>query len=81
VSTDPDVFNRIAALERKVSFLLQHLGIDADEAPAVTTDDEVMRLVRLGKTIDAIKLYRERTGVGLAEAKTAIDQLRSQLGH
>ncbi|MFE6996924.1 hypothetical protein ACFVAE_13250 [Microbacterium sp. NPDC057659] len=34
---------------------------------------EIDRLLAAGQPISAIKLYRERTGVGLAEAKRAID--------
>ena len=39
-------------------------------------------LVGSGKKINAIKLYRERTGVGLAEAKDAIEawERRYRLG-
>lgn len=32
-----------------------------------------------GRKIEAIKLYREQTGLGLAESKTAIDQLEAEL--
>ena len=32
-------------------------------------------LLHSGNQIQAIKLYRELTGVGLAEAKDAVDQL------
>jgi ribosomal protein L7/L12 len=38
-------------------------------------DEEVRRLVRAGKKIEAIKLYRQQTGLGLAQAKAAIDLL------
>lgn len=42
----------------------------------VPVDLETVRaLVREGKTIDAIKLYRQLTGVGLKEAKDAIDAM------
>jgi ribosomal protein L7/L12 len=37
--------------------------------------EELCRLIREGRKIDAIKLYREKTGVGLKEAKEAIEQL------
>jgi large subunit ribosomal protein L7/L12 len=40
---------------------------------------EVEALVISGKKIQAIKLYRERTGLGLREAKEAIDLLESSL--
>ena len=36
---------------------------------------EVQALVSQGQKIQAIKLYRERTLVGLAEAKAAIDRM------
>src|SRR5688572_29254598 len=32
-----------------------------------------------GQTIEAIRLYRETTGAGLAEAKTAVEQLEAEL--
>lgn len=35
--------------------------------------EESRRLVAKGKPIQAIKVYRERTGAGLKEAKDAID--------
>jgi len=34
---------------------------------------EELHLVRMGKKINAIKIYRDRTGVSLADAKAAID--------
>ena len=37
--------------------------------------ERVMILIRGGKKIQAIKLYREATGAGLAEAKAAVEQL------
>jgi ribosomal protein L7/L12 len=47
---------------------------EAHLAPA-----EVDALVRAGQLIDAIKLYRETHGVGLAEAKDAVEARRAQL--
>lgn len=38
--------------------------------------EECRRLVAEGKTIQAIKVYREHTGAGLKEAKDAIDRYR-----
>jgi ribosomal protein L7/L12 len=54
------------------------------QAPDVTTGTpstpeawmvEVQQLRRDGKLINAIKLYREHTGVGLREAKDAVEAL------
>jgi ribosomal protein L7/L12 len=41
--------------------------------PAGDVTEEVRALVRAGRMIEAIKLYRERTGAGLKEAKDAVD--------
>ena len=43
-------------------------------------EGEVLRLLGAGKKIPAIKLYRERTGVGLKEAKDAVEALGEQHG-
>ena len=37
-------------------------------------------LLRAGRKVEAIKSLRERTGVGLKEAKDAVDLLERQLG-
>jgi ribosomal protein L7/L12 len=48
--------------------------------PGPALDDEafaahLLVLLAAGQKIEAIKLYRERTGVGLKEAKDAVDAL------
>jgi hypothetical protein len=45
--------------------------IDGEDFPT----DDIMGLLRQGKKIEAIKVLRERTGVGLAEAKQTIDAI------
>lgn len=42
-------------------------------------DDEVKRLLLQRKKLQAIKLYRTRTGLGLREAKEAVDYLERSL--
>jgi ribosomal protein L7/L12 len=42
------------------------------------SSDNVEELVRAGNHLAAIKLYREQHGVGLKEAKDAIDALRAR---
>ncbi len=37
--------------------------------------EKVKQLIRAGKKIDAVKLVRERTGLGLEEAKSEVDRL------
>jgi large subunit ribosomal protein L7/L12 len=41
---------------------------------------EVLNLVASGRKIEAIKVYRERTGVGLKEAKDAVEALAARRG-
>lgn len=67
-----EVSRRIDRLEDKVDLLLKHAGL---EEPPLPRQDEVVALVRAGKKIEAIKVYREATGVGLAEAKNAVERL------
>ena len=81
---------RIAELEHKVAELYKRIGqaeptgfdagFDSGFEPAsvgAAGDPRVTELVQSGQTIEAIKLYRELTGVGLAEAKDAVDRLGS----
>lgn len=42
-------------------------------------DDEIVDLLRRGQKIQAIKIYRDRTGAGLKEAKDAVEALERQL--
>ena len=51
----------------------------AANAPAdAAFEEEVRRLAAAGNLINAIKLYRERTGCGLAEAKDAVERIRGR---
>jgi ribosomal protein L7/L12 len=62
---------RVARVEHKLDLILGHLGL-RDDDPRL---DEVLALARDGKKIQAIKVYREVTGVGLKEAKDAVERL------
>ncbi len=48
---------------------------DGPPPPASTADNEILELLRSGNKIAAIKLYRERTGGGLKDAKEAVEAL------
>jgi ribosomal protein L7/L12 len=43
-------------------------------------EDEVVSLLEQGQKIEAIKRYRERTGVGLKEAKDAVERMAERRG-
>lgn len=64
----------LALVQQKLDLLLKHAGIEAP-TPLSGMSPEVRRLASSPATkIAAIKLYREENpGVGLAEAKTAIE--------
>ena len=64
---------RVGKLERQVAFLLDHLGLEYREELNAGVSPEILELVRRGRTIEAIRLYREETGFGLKEAKDSID--------
>jgi len=57
-------------IEAKLDAILKHLNIEAPSA-----DAEVAKLAAAGKKIEAIKLHREITGVGLKEAKDYVESL------
>ena len=61
----------IGRVERKLDVLLKHSGLDLTQV----VSQEVQALMRAGKKIEAIRLYRELTGAGLAEAKAAVESL------
>jgi len=54
-------------------------GAASSSTAAPGTDAELIALVAEGRKIEAIKRQRERTGQGLAEAKTYIDALEARL--
>lgn len=73
---------RVATLEARLAALVAGSGGDstyADPAGSATQPHawlaEVQDLVRRGKKIQAIKVYREHTGVGLKEAKDAVEAM------
>jgi Ribosomal protein L7/L12 C-terminal domain len=67
------VSGRLDRLEWKVDRILDHLGIDPSSPTAI---DGIAELLAEGRKIEAIRLYRERTGVGLKEAKDAVDRIQ-----
>jgi hypothetical protein len=68
-----DVSGRLRAMDRKLDLVLKQLGIDPYEG----LDKQLVDLARGGQKIEAIKLYRAQTGVGLKEAKDYVERLGS----
>ncbi len=62
---------RAARIEQKLDLILDHLAIRQDDPQL----EHVAALARDGKKIQAIKAYREATGVGLSEAEQAVERM------
>lgn len=67
---------RLAAIERKLQLVMDHLGI-AEPQPAMP---DVVSHLDTGNKIQAIKAYRDATGAGLKEAKDAVEEMARQRG-
>ncbi len=74
-SREDELRRRVALLERKVSHLYEIAQRDEPDFDTSEVSDQVLMLVQQDRTLDAIRLHREQTGLGLAEAKDAIDRL------
>jgi ribosomal protein L7/L12 len=73
---DAALARQVASIERRVSAIGSHLQVAAPQA------DHPLVLAELqqGRQVQAVKLYREETGAGLAEAKAAVDEIADQHG-
>ena len=56
-------------------------GDDAKDVEGLTASDRetIQQLLERGNKIEAIKIYREKTGLGLKESKDVIDELERGL--
>ncbi|MGI5244022.1 hypothetical protein [Dactylosporangium sp. CA-139066] len=74
-----DDATRLARLERQVAFLYRHFGLDPALADAFPGADgmppEFTEALRRNNLIAAIKIYRQVTGAGLAEAKDQVERI------
>ncbi len=85
-----EIKQRLALIETRLQQLFEHLdvkprageggwweGIGEDSKPVdPNSDPEIQDLLLKGNEIQAIKRYRELTGLGLAEAKAAIERAK-----
>ena len=83
---DGGLRRRVEELERRVAALewaLRGAGPRTEAAPAMSVPSpagppvspEVVQLALAGKKIEAIKVLREQTGLGLKESKDIVDTL------
>ncbi len=68
----------LARLEDKIDYLYRYLNVGS-EAPQAPYVAEAQALLRQRRDIDAIKLVRLHTNLGLAEAKAIVDELKRRL--
>ncbi|WP_345605614.1 hypothetical protein [Pseudonocardia adelaidensis] len=69
--TERRQMRQLALLERKLDAVLHRLGVEVPDPEL----EQVKALAGQGRTIQAVKAYREATGAGLREAKEAVDRL------
>ena len=70
--------SRLRELEDRLEYLYKRLNISyTGPSSDPVRSPEIRDALQRGNKIEAIKIYRELTGAGLAEAKRAIDQIES----
>ncbi len=70
----------LADAKRAVESLMLGNGPSLRDPIDSTFENQILSLLKQGKTIPAIKLYREKTGVGLKQAKDFIEALAADQG-
>jgi ribosomal protein L7/L12 len=76
-----DLRTRVSRLEAQIEALYQHLGLSFGDDPSrLNEDGPVIEALQTRNLIEAIKVYRQIHNVGLAEAKTAVENLKNQVG-
>jgi ribosomal protein L7/L12 len=70
-----EIEQRLARVESRLEQLFEHLDVAPRETPGpgdAVNDPEIQDLLVKGNEAQAVKRYRELTGVGIAEAQKAI---------
>jgi ribosomal protein L7/L12 len=67
---------RLARIERQLTLIMAKLDVEEPETPMTGVVGELEK----GNKIQAIKIYREQTGAGLAEAKSAVELIAKERG-
>jgi ribosomal protein L7/L12 len=75
-----EIKQRLALVESRLQQLFEHLDIapresaDSGETGDALENPEIQDLLAKGNEAQAVKRYRELTGVGIAEAQRAIEE-------
>lgn len=70
---------KVGELERKLDYVMQQLKFTYQDNPLSAAETNALPWVRQGNKIEAIKIYRASTGLGLKEAKDAVEALERRL--
>ena len=76
--TDREIYllrQQVERLERQVAFLMEKLGIEYHDESNAVASPEILKLLRKGAKLQAIKLFRQETGADLKTAKEFIESL------
>jgi ribosomal protein L7/L12 len=71
---------RVVRLEAQVEYLYKHLGISMTDDGTPADDPRVIEALKRNNLIEAIKIYREITNLGLADAKSAVEAIKKRRG-
>ena len=71
---------QISGMQAQIDQLYRHLDLTFSEDSYQTDDPRVIEALKRNNIIEAIKYYREKTGLGLAEAKSAVEAIKKRRG-
>jgi ribosomal protein L7/L12 len=71
---------QISRMQAQIDQLYRHLDLTFSEDSFQTDDPQVIAALQANNIIEAIKFYREKTGLGLAEAKSAVEAIKKRRG-
>jgi ribosomal protein L7/L12 len=71
---------RIVRLETQVEYLYKHFSLTISENSSEGDDPQIITALRAGNMLEAIKLFREKTGLSLAAAKSAVEDIKKKRG-
>lgn len=71
---------RVIKLEGQVNFLYKKLNIEFVPETQISDDPKIIEFIKKGQILEAIKVRRQNTGEGLAEAKDAVEEMQGRLG-
>jgi hypothetical protein len=72
--TDAQIIERLNRLEKNISLIASHLGIELDD-PAAAVSPDVAELARRGDRMAAAKLHSEQTGADFVEAQRVVNAI------